>query len=231
LTRFGVDFSFDPPTVPELLAANVRFCIRYLSDVPAKNLTPPEARRLSDAGIDLVVVYQRTKAFMLEGHDAGVRDAAAARLQADACGMPSGRPIYFALDIDPHPLTEAQWAAIDGYLDGAAEVLGQPAVGIYGGWAAIDRECGDGRAAWGWQTSSWSAGRWSPLAHLQQYAHNVPLGSGLVDHDRATSDDFGQWRMHPMQLVSRAAWGARPPKNVTLLGRAAQHGTAAFKTA
>jgi len=230
VARFGVDFSFDPPSIPELLAAGVTFAIRYLSDDSRKNLTPPEARRLSDAGIDLVVVWQTSKGFMLEGHDAGARDAAAARAQADACGMPDGRPIYFALDIDPNPLTEAQWAQVDGYLDGAASVLGQPAIGVYGGWQAIDRLVGGGLAAWGFQTSSWSAGWWSPLAHLQQYAHNVALGSGLVDHDRATSDNFGQWRVG-MQLVTRAQWGARPPKNQTPLNRAVQHGTAVHYTA
>lgn len=207
MARLGVDYSFDPPTVAELQAAGATFAIRYASEPGhVKNLSRPEAERLSAAGLDVAVVFQRSKAFLLEGHAAGMADAASALDQAQGCGMPAGRPIYFALDIDPRPLTAAQWAAVDGYLDGAASVLGRGRVGIYGGKLAIDKVMAAGRAAYGWQTRSWSMVdgqvQWSLRAGLQQYEHNKPLGSGLVDWNRALADDFGQWKVgDPMAII------------------------------
>jgi hypothetical protein len=81
-----------------------------------------------------------------------------------------------------------------GYLDGAAAVIGRGNVGIYGGRLAIDRALGATKAMWGWQTKSWSEG-WSAKAHVQQYKHDVPLGRGRVDRDRAMTTDFGQWKV------------------------------------
>jgi Domain of unknown function (DUF1906)/D-alanyl-D-alanine carboxypeptidase len=209
--REGVDYSYSAPTVAELKAAVKTFAIRYLCDPPtAKNLTRAEAERLSAGGIDLVCVYQSGRSFMLGGAAAGRRDAEAAAGQATRCGMPDGRPIYFALDIDPRALTGGQWAAIDGYLTAATAILGRQWVGIYGGKLAIDRQLANGTARWGWQTISWSGGQWSPRACLQQYRHNLPLGSGIVDLDRATVDDFGQWKVDlPMPNAQERGWG--PP--------------------
>jgi hypothetical protein len=110
----------------------------------------------------------------------GARDASSALAQARGCGMPEGRPIYFALDNDPRPLSASQWTGVFAYLDGAAAVLGRGNVGIYGGRLAVDKALGAGKARWGWQTRSWSG---------------LPLGSGKVDYNRAMTDDFGQWRV------------------------------------
>lgn len=231
MARLGVDYSFDPPTVAELLAAGATFAVRYVSEPGhVKNLTLAEAERLSAAGLDVAVVFQRSKAFMLEGPEAGIADATSALTQARGCGMPAGRPIYFALDIDPNPLTSSQWTAVAQYLQGAALVIGLDRVGVYGGRKAIE-DLVPLWAAWGWQTRSWSGGVWSERAHLQQYEHNKPLGSGLVDWNRALTADFGQWKVATMQLVSRADWGARAPRNRQPLDRNAQRGSAVHYTA
>jgi hypothetical protein len=195
VSRFGVDYSTGSPTIKELKNAKVTFVGRYVSTSgAAKNLTPAEAERLTEAGIDIAVFFQTSRGFMISDRNSGVRDANSALVQARACGMPDGRPIYFALDTDPNPLTPREWDAVFAYLDGAAAVIGRDNVGIYGGRLAIDKALGAGKARWGWQTKSWSDG-WSDKAHVRQFEHDLSLGSGRVDKNQAMTDDFGQWRV------------------------------------
>lgn len=193
-------------------------------------MTPAEVQALNAAGLQVVTVFQETKGHMLGGRVVGVQAAQGSQEVAGACGMPPGRPHYFALDIDPNPLTGPQWDAVKAYLDGAASVLGRDQVGVYGGYRAIELLVPDS-ARWGWQTSSWSAGRWSSKAALQQYRHNIDRCGGTIDLDQALVPDYGGWRSTPMQLVTRAQWDARPPKSITPLVLSAQAGTAVHYTA
>jgi hypothetical protein len=188
----GIDYAFGRPGIAALQAAGVKFVCRYLSHSPTKNLTSAEAHALSNAGIWIVVVWETTAKRSLDGRTAGVADAIDAQMQAQACGMPSGRPIYFAVDWDA---SSGQQAAINAYLDGAASVLGEGRVGIYGGYGPVQRAMDSGHAAWGWQTYAWSGGRWHDDAQLQQYSNNHTLGGVGCDYDRATKADYGQWRV------------------------------------
>jgi hypothetical protein len=188
----GIDYAFGRPSIAALKAAGVKFVCRYLSHSPTKNLTPDEAQALSDVGIWIVVVWETTARRALDGYAGGSLDALEARRQAEACGMPAGRPIYFAVDWDAQP---GQQAAINGYLDGAASVLGRGQVGIYGGYEPVSRALAGGHAAWAWQTYAWSGGRWNPGAQLQQYSNDHTLGGVACDYDRAVTSDFGQWRV------------------------------------
>ncbi len=199
--RLGADYSWSRPAVAALRAAGVTFCCRYLSHDTGKNLSRQEAEALSAAGIDLVCNWETTAGFMLSGRSQGARDATAAYEMARGCGMPDGRPVYFSLDVDPRGLGAGQWDAVDGYLDGAAEVLGRRQVGIYGGYAAVKRALDAGTARWAWQAFAWSGGRWDPRAHLRQVVNGQRLGGGTVDYDRATTDDFGQWRIGEEGMV------------------------------
>ena len=108
MARFGVDYSTGPPTIQELKDAKVTFVGRYVSKPgAAKNLTLAEAERLSEAGIDIAIFFQIGRGFMISNRDRGRRDARSGLAQAHECGMPEGRPIYFAPDIDPNPLSAA----------------------------------------------------------------------------------------------------------------------------
>jgi hypothetical protein len=177
----------------------MRFVVRYISSRgSAKNLDAAEAKRLAAAGLSIVAVYQEGTSFMLGGHPRGVAAAVSAKAAATACGMPDGRPIYFALDTDPAGLMSAEWFAVHAFCDGAASILGRANVGVYGAYAAIERLCPKW-AAWGWQTYAWSGGKWSPKAQLQQYKNNVSVCGGMIDHDRATTADYGGWK--PGQTV------------------------------
>lgn len=190
---FGVDYAWGRPSIDALKAAGAKFVCRYLShDTTGKNLTRGEADQLSAAGIWIVVVWETSARRALAGAKGGIADAEDAAAQARACGMPEGRPIYFAVDWDA---TQAQQVAINGYLDGAASVLGRARVGIYGGHGPVARALDAGKARWAWQTLAWSAGRWDSRAHIRQYAIEQRLGGADVDYNRATRTDFGQWRV------------------------------------
>jgi hypothetical protein len=193
VTRFGVDYSYDPPTTDELTKASVTFACRYLTGT-GKALTLAEAERLLAAGIDIVANYESTKGFMLSGgFNNGVAVAKEALAAAKACGMAAGRPIYFSADSDPSGWTSAQWSSFDAFLDGAASVLGKSCVGVYGGTLALQAARAGGSCSWFWQALGWRNGVWLSWVHIQQYDNGNVLGSGLVDYDRALTGDFGQW--------------------------------------
>jgi hypothetical protein len=191
---FGVDYAWGRPGATALKNAGVKFVCRYLShDTTGKNLTAAEAKQLTAAGIWIVVVWESTANRALSGHAAGVADAKAARQQAAACGMPAGRPIYFAVDFDANA---AQQAAINSYLDGAASVLGRDRVGLYAGYYVVKRAFDAKKITWGWQTYAWSGGHWDKRAQIQQYSNNHKINGVGVDYDRSMTGDYGQWQVN-----------------------------------
>lgn len=193
MSVFGVDHAWGRPGAAALKAAGVKFVCRYLShDTSGKNLTHGEAQQLSDAGLWLVVVWETSASRALSGRAGGVADAKDAASQAKACGMPSDRPIYFAVDWDA---SSSQQSTINAYLDGAASVLGKGRVGLYAGYGPIARAFDAGKIAFGWQTYAWSGGRWDSRAQLQQYSNDHYINGVDLDYDRAVATDYGQWQV------------------------------------
>jgi Rv2525c-like, glycoside hydrolase-like domain len=193
MSVFGIDYAWGRPSAAALKKAGAAFVVRYVShDTTGKNLTAAEARQLSAAGIWLAVVWESTASRALAGHSAGAADATAAAGQATACGMPAGRPIYFAVDFDA---TAAQQAQIHAYLDGAASVLGRGRVGLYAGYGPIKRAFDAKKITFGWQTYAWSGGRWDSRAQLRQYSNGHYVGGVDCDYDHAMTGDYGQWRV------------------------------------
>ncbi|MFC6885008.1 MULTISPECIES: glycoside hydrolase domain-containing protein [Actinomadura] len=190
---FGVDYAWGRPGAAALKRAGAKFACRYLShDTTGKNLTKAEADELSAAGIWLVVVWESAANRALAGRGAGEDDARDAARQAAALGMPSDRPVYFAVDFDA---SSAQQSAINAYLDGAAAVLGRDRVGLYAGFGPVKRALDAGKAAYAWQTYAWSGGKWDLRAQLQQYSNDHTINGVGVDYDRAIKSDYGQWRV------------------------------------
>jgi hypothetical protein len=196
MSVFGVDYAWGRPGAAALKRAGVKFACRYLShDTTGKSLTLAEARQLSAAGIWIVVVWETTANRALSGRAGGVADARSARGQAEACGMPGGRPIYFAVDFDA---SAGQQGTINAYLDGAASVLGRDRIGLYAGYYVIKRSFDAKKITWGWQTYAWSGGRWDGRAHIQQYSNDHRINGVAVDYNRAVKDDYGQWRVNTL---------------------------------
>ena len=191
VVRTGVDYSFARPSPSGLHAAGYTFAVRYLSfDTQGKNLTAAEARALQAAGVDVVSNWEFGAQDALKGRARGASDATEALRQANAAGMPAGRPIYFSVDFDATP---GQQAAINDYFDGAISVLGLSRTGAYGGFWPIQRLFDAGKIAWGWQTFAWSGGMWEPRAQLRQVKNGVVIAGGDCDIDQAQVVDFGQW--------------------------------------
>src|SRR5262245_1036236 len=94
----GVDYAWSHPTPAALKAAGARFVCRYLSPDSTKNLSKTEAAALAAVGIWCVAVWESNAGRALAGTAAGTADAKTALAQATAAGMPSGRPIFFAVD-------------------------------------------------------------------------------------------------------------------------------------
>lgn len=185
----GVDYAWTHPGGATLKTAGKKFACRYLSTDHSKNLTKAEADDLAAHGVASVVVWETTIKRALSGKTGGAADAKTAAGLAAACGMPSDRPIYFAVDFDAAP---GQQTAINAYLDGAASVLGRARVGIYGGYYPVKRALDAKKATWAWQTAAWSGGQWDARAHIRQGAQTT-IGGVSCDLNTAMQTDFGQW--------------------------------------
>ena len=193
MTRQGIDYAWHYSLdLDAFRQAGATFVVRYLSNTEGKNLSPDEARQLSEAGFDLAVVWETSAQRSLAGRSAGEQDALEATTQADACKMPQERPIYFAVDFDAGP---ADFPKIAEYLKGAANVRGAARVGVYGGYPVV-KYCLDNQlVAFAWQTLAWSRGKRDERAQLYQYAVDVVLGGTSCDRNIAYASDFGQWRV------------------------------------
>lgn len=196
--RYGVDWAWGSLSPATLRSVGASFAARYLSYDSGKNLSPSEARWLSQAGIDLVVVWETTAARALSGYNAGVEDARAALAQARACGKPDWAPIYFAVDIDESP---GEASVVESYFRGVNAVLGVARTGVYGGFWTVKRLFEAGVIKYGWQTIAWSGGMWYPRSQLRQVGVDHVLAGVGDDPDLAVAADFGQWRVGQRQAA------------------------------
>lgn len=187
----GVDIDFPPHPNPAALAAeNIKFVVGYGGPGYGKFITSEEAKAYNAAGIAVVAVAEGDDKDPLGGEAVGVRFAREADAYFRSIGMPTDRPIYFAVDFD---CTEAQWPVVNEFLQGAASVIGAARVGIYAGIRPIQWAHHDGAAFWFWQTYAWSGGQWDPRNNIEQYENGVVVGGVRCDRDRAKTNDYGQW--------------------------------------
>lgn len=184
----GIDWAWGRANIAALKKAGIHFACRYLSHDAGKNLTHAEARALSAAGIDVVVVWETTANRAQAGKQAGLTDAREAERQALACGMPASKPIYFAVDFDGTATQVAE------YFRGVNSVLGVKRTGVYGGVRVVRGLMDAHLVHYAWQTYAWSGGEVEKRAHLYQYSNGHRLAGVSCDLDRAWHSDFGGWR-------------------------------------
>jgi peptidoglycan hydrolase-like protein with peptidoglycan-binding domain len=203
--RYGID-SCASPSVNGLRSHGADFVIRYVSSWGnPKNITLPEAQRLSAGGIDIVIVAEWGIDTWLGGYDTGRANAITALDQAVAVGMPlnQGRVIYFAVDDDVtlggEPTSQralGRCAALKGYLQGCADGLaGRAAAGCYSSYFGLDWLYHNSPLVFGWNTLAWSGGNWHPRAALRQETFNVFIDGINCDGNHSFVNDFGQWRI------------------------------------
>ncbi len=186
----GCDYSFARPTPSSLVSMGYQFVARYLSGDPGsgKDLTASEMQSLEAAGLDIVLTWETSGTDCQNGMSAGVSDAQAAESEVESIGVPTGGPIYFAVDFDA---TSSDATACNAYFQGVASVLGLPRTGVYGGYYIVNELMSAGLATWGWQTYAWSNGQWASAAQLRQTADGVD--NDELDADEGMVADFGQF--------------------------------------
>jgi len=184
----GLDWAWGDISGESMRRAGKRFAARYLSHDASKNLDAGEADRLGREGVSCVVVWETTADRATAGRAAGEDDARNAAAQAKACGMPRGRPIFFAIDF------EANGGEVAEYFKGVANVIGIDRTGAYAGLDAISFLFDHHLIRWGWQTYAWSRGLWDRRARLRQYSNGHIFDGVGVDYNRSIHPDFGQWK-------------------------------------
>lgn len=170
--------------------------LRYLSHFTPKVVTADEYIRSKINGVGLATVFEDTAAQALNGYDQGKHDAEFAMKQAQSRGMPSRRPIYFAVDTDPEVFSADRF---DAYFDGCAAVMSRQLCGPYGGYKVVARQLDRG-FEYCWQTYAWSAGRFDDRSTLYQYSNDHTVGGVGVDYDKAIYQDWGQWDFRTIPL-------------------------------
>lgn len=184
----GIDYSWSRPPPAAIRSAGYGFAVRYL-DYSAKGIDRAEAHALAAQQIWICCVYETGGTWMLGGYNAGVTAARDALQLGRAAGMPAGRPVYFGADFDAD---SGQASAVLDCLDGASQVLGKAATGVYGGLLAV-RAALDAGYKWAYQTIAWSGGVWDPRAQIRQTGINGVIDGNAVDFDVAVTADYGQW--------------------------------------
>lgn len=142
----------------------VDFAIRYYSHHAGRNLSLAEARALTEAGIQIGVVWETIGAHLHSFSRAqGLADGAAAYLMAQsAITQPSGSAIYF--EVDCRPSAEDIAGPITRYFEGvnqafAAARPGEPRyqIGVYGSPACCKAMVAGALASLSWFSPSGDA--------------------------------------------------------------------------
>jgi Domain of unknown function (DUF1906) len=162
-TVSGVDASSacSSSTITCLLENDIVFVGRYYSrttQIEGKKLTASEAQLLSNAGIQIVAVYEDgPTSYSYFSAARGTADADGALAQAAEIGQPLGSAIYFTVDYDA---AEDEIAGnITEYFAAVAAAIGTlNTVGVYGSGSvcAAMTESGLAPLAWLAQSTGWS---------------------------------------------------------------------------
>jgi hypothetical protein len=143
-----------------LLSSGISFVGRYYSrttHIEGKKLTASEAQLISNAGLQLVTVYEDgPTSYSYFSASRGADDAAGALAQAAAIGQPAGSAIYFTVDYDAASSEIA--GNITAYFEAIANALGDYHVGVYGSGSVCAAITDAGYATYAWlaQSTGWS---------------------------------------------------------------------------
>jgi peptidoglycan hydrolase-like protein with peptidoglycan-binding domain len=185
--------------------AGMKFVARYYSDTVSKTLTLSEAQALSNAGLQMVVVFEDLNNVIEKfSSDTGTSQAQKALQIAQAVGQPAGSAIYFAVDFDPlaadvsGPVTQ-YFQAVNAVLTAAPVSY---VVGVYGSGLTcqVIRDAGLAKFTWlsgsmGFQDSR----AFVPQADILQSAPSRTILDGElnIDDDVAQTANFGAFRLAP----------------------------------
>ena len=165
MTYLGVDTAarISAPVAAKIAEQNLTFVGRYLTD-PSwwKSLTDDEVKRIHNAGVGILLIWETTAARCKDGEEAGKRDGYTAHSLAKQIGVPDNIVIYFAVDYDA---PKSDYAAIEAYLYAAKLACAPYRCGVYGKADIVNSVHADAYM----QCVAWSGGLVSSKTNVYQY--------------------------------------------------------------
>lgn len=197
-TLNGLDASIEMTRYAVALKSQgVDFVIRYYSHAAGKNLSLAEARALSEADLQIGVMWETNCCQPSYFNRAqGLADGASAYLMAHATiGQPSGSGIYFTIDYDA---TEAELCGpISEYFRGVQQAFesaeaGEPRyeVGVYGSELCLSTLVDSGLATLTWLSQA--AGFRGNRHYVNYNLRQLPPGILKVDDGRLLHVDMNE---------------------------------------
>lgn len=173
--------------------AGYEFVGRYLVPLRGslrwKALTREEARVISDAGLQILTVYETTADRAKGGKVYGTIDGASARECADAIGLPKDAVIYFAVDYQTK-----EYDVVEQYLRGVKQFLGPYKMGVYGSYYVVEAMRQRGVTQYLWQCVAWSYRMVTPHYSVYQHTAGESVAGVAVDiNDCPNMEAAGMW--------------------------------------
>lgn len=193
-----------------LKEAKYKFVCRYYTDYSNprhtwKLISKNEAQMISNAGLDIVAVYEARGPKKTYSRKTGKQDCINAINCAEKIGQPCNSTIYFAVDSRLYYYDNSKIKNLDEYFKGINEemVLYKKTsgykgwdLGIYGSYCVVEYMYNKCSILHFWQTAAWSNGKISDKAHFLQYKLNTSdCHINPVDIDLAYDSSFGQFRV------------------------------------
>lgn len=173
---------------------------RYYSSSSWKRITKQEAANITNAGMDIFVVFEDSGDPTLTA-DTGIHHAQIAATQAKGIGQPKGSTIYFALEHLPSGYKKKHVKAIKEYIGGVKDVLNEKyRVGVYSDGVVCDALLSSGLCDHAWLSASssfegtkdfYESDRWS----LAQDSHVDQNWNGLSVDLNEAKNNFGAFKV------------------------------------
>ena len=199
-----IDYSAGVPSASSVKAAGHMGAVRYVSErrpganwMLGKPVTLAETRDFAAQGLYTASVYQFGRAETadwLGGAASAAKHAPDAIRLHRAAGGPTGKPIYVAIDDNPHK--DHYTHQIRPYLRAfqAALTVAGYQMGVYGNYNVIQWCVEDGIGSYFWQHDWGSGGKIHPRTTIHQKAKWTATIDGItVDINNVYVRDWGQW--------------------------------------
>lgn len=195
------------PHLDDLKRRGVTAIGRYYAVRGSKRLTRTEAQAISDAGIQVFIVYEDSGDPVLS-IDRGRNDAQIALSQAKSIGQPDGSAIYFAMEHLPHGYNPEHIPGIKLYFEGIRRTFaGKYKVGCYSNGSTLEALLDAKLIDYAWVSASTSfhgskeflkTDRW----HLAQRLVDKNWDGVSTDTNDVQGGDFGAFQLPNASAVA-----------------------------
>ena len=187
---YGIDFAYNAINLnlQSCLNNEIKFIARYYSSVSSKNLTLSEAQRYSNAGINILSVFEDGATDAYGGANQATVDAQIALKCAQSVNQPVGSTIFFAVDAND---SFSQINNIVEYFKTLKVLLSQYTIGFYGSWQTAEYLRQNNIVDFTWCVQTWTSGfSGSFEPDLIQMVENLPIQPNLgIPYDLDESQD------------------------------------------